>query len=125
MQQALGADKLPSASQKPTRPAPPSGTNTTPTQAQVSRQLARLYNSLQMQAIELKNASNAGNAGTYLTAAQNAYKTAYTAYQAGQYSDAANAARLAEQLGRVTDDLLHAADTTGSDSPVAVPAPNF
>ncbi|MGI8588227.1 MAG: hypothetical protein ACR2M0_11155 [Chloroflexia bacterium] len=123
MAQALGRDKLPSASQNNGRtpPTPP-----TPTQATTSRQLARTYTNLELQGLQLKQAANSGDAATYLTAAQNAYKTAYAAYQAGKYSDAANSAMLADQLGHVADAMLHAASAgTSPDAPVAVPAPNF
>ncbi len=134
MQQALGADKLPSYNQRPfpgkDHPgfpgAPGNGTAPTLTQAQLSRELSDLYNEIIMKAALLKSTSNAGDANTYLTTAQNYYKTAYTAYQAGNYNDAHAAASVGRTLLGVTNDLLRAATAPNSaDAPVLVPAPNF
>lgn len=131
MRQTLGADKLPSYSQLPTRPAPPNSTGTTTsttiTQAQASRDLQHTYNDILTTGVLLKNASGvSSDASTYLTSAQNYYKTAYSAYQAGKYTDAHNAARIAGSLTHVAGELMHAANAgTSSDTPVTVPAPNF
>jgi len=131
MAQTLGADKLPSYSQRPAgrgngKFGPGARTNATITQAQASRVLASTYNKLLVTGTLLKNAGASGDASTYLTEAQNAYKTAYTAYNAGKYSDAANAARQADELAGVADTLLRAATAPNSnDTPVTVPAPNF
>ena len=134
MQQALGADKLPSYNQRPLRgkgrfgPGGPGipGTTTTPTQAQASRELAGLYNSIVAKDALLQTVSNAGDANTYLTAAKNSYRTAYTAYQAGNYTDAHKAAVVAHSLLHVVDSLMHAATAPNSpDTPVTVPQPNF
>jgi len=131
MAQTLGADKLPSYSQRPAgrgngnfgQGGQP---NTTITQAQASRVLASTYNRLLVTGTLLKNAGAAGDASTYLTEAQNAYKTAYAAYNAGKYGDATNAARQADELAGVADTLLRAATAPNSnDTPVTVPAPNF
>jgi hypothetical protein len=131
MQQALGADKLPSYNQRPLRgkgrfgPGGP-GTTITPTQAQASRELAGLYNSIVAKDALLQTVSNAGDAGTHLTAAKNSYRTAYTAYQAGNYTDAHKAAVVAHSLLHVVDSLMHAATAPNSpDTPVTVPQPNF
>lgn len=130
MAQALGADKLPSYSQQSQLGGPhglrdqgQSGQTTTPTQAQVSRELQRTYNQIVSQgALAGTNADAAG----YLTQARDAYKTAYSAYQAGDYAAAHNSAELAQRLLRVADSLLRVADAgTSPDAPVTVPAPNF
>jgi hypothetical protein len=130
MAQALGAATLPSASQQAPQGGPhgPRGQGlgdqgTTPTQAQVSRELQRTYNAIISQgAVAGTNAE----ARSYVTQAQAAYQTAYTAYQAGDYPAARNNAALAQNLVRVADSLLHVADAgTSADAPVTVPAPNF
>ncbi len=126
MAQKLGADKLPSYSQRPQRPDRGALTTTTLTQAQASRILAQTYNHLVAQATLIKSASNAGQASSYLTDAQNAYKAAYSAYQAGKYNDAAASAKVAEQLARVAEGVVRAANApANADTPVTVPAPNF
>jgi hypothetical protein len=129
MAQKLGADKLPSYSQRPQRPGLPDNSQTTttaPTQAQASRIVAEAYNRLVEEGALIKATSSAGDATTYLTEAQNAYKTAYDAYQAGNYSDAVSSARLAGQLSGVADAVLRAATAqASSDTPVTVPAPTF
>jgi hypothetical protein len=137
MAQKLGADKLPSYSQRPQfqrpnpiKPANPNngnnGTSTTVTQAEASRILEGTYNQLVMEGALVKNATNAGDATTYLTDAQKAYTTAYNAYQSGNYSDAVASARLAEQLGGVANAVLQATTAPNdSTTPVTVPAPNF
>ncbi len=131
MQQALGADKLPSYS---TQRGPGrdhlgmGGSPTAPTltQAQASRELAGFYNEIVMKAAVLKATGSAGDAGTYLTAAQNRYSTAYTAYQAGTYSEVHNSVAVGRALLEVADSLARAATTPSSpDAPVTVPAPNF
>jgi hypothetical protein len=129
MQQALGADKLPSYSQRPARgrggPAPGT-TTTTVTQAQASRQLARFYNEILMKDAVVKNAGSAGDAAGYMTIVKNTYSTAYTAYQAGKYNEAAAAVRVGQTLLGVAESLLRAENApTGTDAPVTVPPPNF
>jgi hypothetical protein len=129
MQQALGADKLPSYNQRPfpgkgRMGAPPN--TTTVTQTRASRELANLYNQIVATDALLKASSKAGDASAYLTAAKNYYKTAYTAYQAAKYDDAHKAATVSQSLLRVVDDLLRAATApNNADTPVQVPAPNF
>lgn len=131
MQQALGADKLPSYSTQrgPGRDHMGAGGSTTAptvTQAQASRELANFYNELVMKAAVLKATANAGDAGTYLTAAQNRYSTAYTAYQAGTYNTVHSSVAVGRSLLEVADSLLRAATAPNStDTPVQVPAPNF
>jgi hypothetical protein len=129
MAQKLGADKLPSYSQRPqrpNRPADPNGTTATITQAQASRVLQSTYNRLVAQGALLKSAANPGDAATYLTDAQNAYKAAYASYQAGSYSDAVASAKLAGRLAEVSDAILQATSAPNdSNTPVTVPAPNF
>jgi hypothetical protein len=133
MQQALGADKLPSYTQRgfggrgdhmgrgmaPNAPA-------TPTQAQASRELAGFYNELVKEAAVLKATTGAGDAGTYLTAAQNRYSTAYTAYQAGNYAEVRSSLAVGRTLLEVAESLVRAATAPNSpDTPVQVPAPTF
>ncbi len=132
MQQALGADKLPSYTTNAGRGfgrdhmGMGGTTATAPTQAQSSRELAGFYNELVAQAAVLKATGGAGDASTYLTAAQARYSAAYTAYQAGKYSDAHNAVAVGRSLLEVADSLARAATVpTSTDAPVAVPAPNF
>jgi hypothetical protein len=131
MAQKLGADKLPSNSQRPQRPNRPANpsqgtTTTTPTQAEASRVLRNTYNQLVSMGALVKNASSAGDAATYLTDAQNQYKNAYNSYQSGNYSDALASARLAEELGGVANSVLQAVnEPNDSTTPVTVPAPNF
>jgi hypothetical protein len=133
MQQALGADKLPSYTQRgfggrgdhmgkgiaPNAPA-------TPTQAQASRELAGFYNELVKEGAVLKATPGAGDAGTYLTAAQNRYSTAYTAYQAGNYAEVRSSLAVGRTLLEVAESLVRAATAPNSpDTPVQVPAPTF
>ena len=127
MAQALGADTLPSYSQRAQRGGPRGGLDPaqaqTPTQAQVSRELQNLYNRIVSQgALVGANAEAAG----YLTEAQAQYKTAYDAYQAANYDGAHDAARLAEHLLKVTASLVGVASApANADTPATVPAPNF
>jgi hypothetical protein len=126
MAQKLGADKLPSYSQRPQMPGKAAPTGVTVTQAQASRILAEAYDRLVMEGAIVKGASNAGKATAYLTDAQNAYKTAYVDYQASKYSDALADTRLAGELTDAADAVTHAATApANSDTPVTVPAPNF
>jgi hypothetical protein len=123
MAYTLGADKLPSYSQRPARRVPNPANQTAPTQAQASRVLARTYEGLVAKAAVVKGNSEASG---YLTDAQNAYKDAYSAYQAGKYADAVSKARLADELSGVAAQIVHAASAPNSpDTPVTVPAPNF
>lgn len=127
MAQTLGADKLPSASQRPQgrmghMPGALGSTTTTPTQAQASRVLSQTYKHLVAQ----KATTSSSDAVAYLTDAQNAYQSAYTAYNAGKYTDAVSSARLAEQLAGVAQHVQAAADAPdNADTAVPVPAPKF
>lgn len=129
MRQELGADKLPSYTQRqggrPDRGMPgvgPSGTFTV-TQAQASRVLANLYRNITSEQA-LVSGSAAGDAGTYLAAAKDQYSKAYAAYQAGNYSEATGAAQVGQSLLRVVEQLLSASTApNGPDVPVQVPAP--
>lgn len=131
MAQTLGADKLPSYSQRQVR-GPMHGdkglnpANVTITQAMASRVLANTYQHIVGEAAQLKTFANTGDANTYMSDAQNAYKAAYDAYQAGKYSDSVASARLAEQLAQVAESVARATNAPAStDAPVNVPAPNF
>lgn len=128
MAQALGADKLPSYSQRPMDKRGPEGdlSSVTITQAQASRDLARTYNELVVQATLLKNAGNVAEASNLITAAQNAYKAAFDSYSAGKYNEAVASSRIAGQLSHVVGHLIQAANAPdNADTPVTVPSPNF
>jgi hypothetical protein len=132
MQQALGADKLPSYNQRgfggPGRGHMGQGGTTaaTPTQAQASRELAGLYNEIITTAPRLKATTGACEATSYLTGALNRYSTAYTAYQAGNFAEVHSSVVVSRALLEVTDSLVRAATAPNSpDTPVEVPAPNF
>ena len=135
MAQKLGADQLPSYSQRPMRGGFDKGmggigkgmmgvpNNANITQAQASRLLAATYQRLV--GIGAVVAGTA-DAGTWLTDAQAAYRAAYDAYQAGNYADAAASARIANELAEVATGVQRATTSPGtSDAPVMVPAPNF
>jgi hypothetical protein len=129
MAKELGANVLPSYSQRPQKADSGKGmapANVTVTQAQASFILAETYNRLQEQSVRVKAASNASEATPYLTDAQNSYRDAYNAYPAGNYNDAAAFAMLAGKLGGVADMVVRASTApANADTPVAVPAPNF
>jgi hypothetical protein len=131
MAQELGADQLPSYSQRPMRGGkgighgigrgPVDAANIT--QAQASRLLAATYNRLVGVGAVV---AGTADAGTWLTDAQAAYRAAYDAYQAGNYADAAASARIANALAEVATGVQRAATSPGtSGAPVTVPAPNF
>ena len=129
MAQALGADKLPSYTQRQQGHGPrggwkglnPGQANAQVTQAQASRVLAGAYRFVVTQG----NAIKSGDGVDYLKEAQDAYKTAYNAYQAGKYSDAVSSARLAQELAGIAAQLNRAPNAVNPDTPVPVPAPNF
>jgi hypothetical protein len=126
MVQTLGADVLPSASQRQGRRGPfpggPNGANFTVTQAQASRILAQTYRNLVAQKTLITDSAATG----YLTDAQAAYSSAYTAYGAGKYNEAVASARLAEQLAGVARHVQAAPSAPdNADSVVTVPAPTF
>lgn len=129
MAQALGADKLPSYTQRQQAQGPrggwkgfnPGRANIQVTQAQASRVLAGAYRFIVTQGNLIKN----GDGVAYLKEAQDAYRTAYNAYQAGKYSDAASSARLAQELAGIAAQLNRAPNAVNPDTPVTVPAPNF
>jgi hypothetical protein len=129
--QELGADQLPSYSQRPVRGGKGIGhgigrgpvDTANITQAQASRLLAATYNRLVGVGAVV---AGTADAGTWLTDAQAAYRAAYDAYQAGNYADAAASARIANELAEVATGVQRAATSPGtSGAPVTVPAPNF
>jgi HEPN domain-containing protein len=141
MRQALGANTLPSYTQ---RPAPGIGKgpgmghkgggfgdlgasgNITVTQAQASRVLVGLYSGIVAKDAQVKASSNSGDANNYLNAAKEYYRTAYDAYQAGKYNDAMKAASVGQTLLGVVESLLRAGVApNNAETPVQVPAPNF
>lgn len=126
MAQELGADTLPSASQRPLRrggfPGGPNAANVTVTQAQASRILRQTYNNLVAQ----KSLITDSGAAAYLADAQSAYSAAYNAYGAGDYSEAVSSARLAQQLAGVARHVQAAPGAPdNADTVVPVPAPTF
>jgi hypothetical protein len=127
MAQKLGADTLPSASQRPAGhrggfPGGPGAANITVTQAQASRLLQQTYKDLVAQ----KSLVTSSEATGYLTDAQAAYQAAYNAYGAGNYNDAVSSARLAEQLAGVARHVQAAPSAPdNADTVVPVPAPTF
>lgn len=129
LQQALGADTLPSYTQRQGKGlghigGPGAQSTANVTQAQASRVLARLYDSITVQQALVNAAANKGDAATYLAAAKDQYSKAYTAYQAGTYSEAVNAANVGQALLQVAHSLLEAGTAPSSpDTPVTVPAP--
>jgi hypothetical protein len=132
MRQALGADQLPSYTQRPQGRGPDRGMlpgvgaqgTLTVTQAQASRVLANLYNNIVSQQAVVNSSANKGDAGTYMAAAKDQYNKAYTAYQAGNYNEAVGAAHVGQSLLRVVGLLLGAGTAPNSpDVPVQVPAP--
>ncbi len=142
MQQALGADTLPSYTQRqnagkgqmhPGMPGPGMGPGkigpggqvpSNITQAQASRIVANLYNSIVSQEALVNSSASKGGAATYVAAAKDQYSKAYSAYQAGNYSDAAGAANVGDALLRVVNSLLSAGTAPNSpDTPVQVPQP--
>jgi hypothetical protein len=127
MAQALGADKLPSYSQRPMKGRPgANGTVPDATQAQASRMLAGFYNAIIMNEARLSASTTKGDAETYLTAAKDTYRTAYTAYGAGKYNDVRNSVKVGQILLGVADNLLRAGSAPNDpNAPVQVPAPNF
>jgi hypothetical protein len=126
MARALGADVLPSASQRQGRrggfPGWPDAANITVTQARASRMLAQTYNNLVAQKAQITDSA----AAAYLADAQAVYSSAYTAYGAGNYNEAVASARLAQQLAGVARHV-QAAPTApdNADTVVTVPAPTF
>ena len=127
MAQALGADNLPSYSQRPMK-GRFGGNVTIPdaTQAQASRMLAGFYNAILMKDAQLKASTSKGDADTYLSAAKDTYRTAYTAYGAGKYNDVRNSVKVGQMLLGVAESLLRAGSAPNDpNTPVQVPAPNF
>jgi hypothetical protein len=127
MAQALGAETLPSANQRPVGrgrhfPGGQGAANVTVTQAQASRFLSQTYNNLVAQ----KSLITDSAATSYLADAQAAYQGAYNAYGAGNYSEAVSSSRLAQQLAGVARHVQAAPDAPdNADTVVPVPAPTF
>ncbi len=124
---SIGATGLPSAANRPARPAP----TTTPTadqqKARASNELARAYQGIVNETITVKaNSTAAGDLSFYVTTAQGLYKQAYDLYNAGKYDQASQTVHAAEGVARIADDLLYAAGVTPAGPQIVpVPAPNF
>ena len=127
MARALGADTLPSTSQRPVGrgrhfPGGPDAATVTVTQAQASRFLSQTYNNLVAQKSLITDSAATG----YLADAQAAYQSAYNAYGAGNYSEAVSSAKLAQQLAGVARHVQAAPGAPdNADTVVPVPAPTF
>ena len=124
---SIGATGLPSAANRPARPAP----TTTPTadqqKARASNELARAYQGIVNETNSVKaNSTAAGDLSFYVTTAQGLYKQAYDLYNAGKYDQASQTVHAAEGVARIAGDLLHAAGVTPAGPQIVpVPAPNF
>jgi len=127
---SIGTTGLPSAANRPARPAPT--TTTTPTadqqKARSSNELARAYQGIvsATNTVKANSSSAAGDLSFYITTAQGLYKQAYDLYNAGKYDQASQTVRAAENVARIADELLRAAGVTPTGPQVVpVPVPNF
>jgi TolA-binding protein len=124
---SIGTTGLPSAANRPARPAP-----TTPTadqqKARSSNELAHAYQDIvnTTNTVKANSTSAAGDLSFYVTTAQGLYKQAYDLYNAGKYDQASQTVRAAQNVGHIADELLRAAGVTPTGpQTVTVPAPNF
>ncbi len=124
---SIGTTGLPSAANRPARPAPTTTPTTDQQKARASNELARAYQGIVNETNTAKaNSTAAGDLSFYVTTAQGLYKQAYDLYNAGKYDQASQTVRAAEGVARIADDLLHAAGVTPTGPQVVpVPAPNF
>jgi len=124
---SIGTTGLPSAANRPARPAPATPPTADQQKARSSNELAHAYQSIVNTTNRVKvNSTAAGDLSFYVTTAQNLYKQAYDLYNAGKYDQASQTVHAAEGVARIADDLLRAAGVTPArPQPVPVPAPNF
>jgi len=124
---SIGTTGLPSAANRPARPAPTTTLTADQQKARASNELARAYQGIVSETNTAKaNSTAAGDLSFYVTTAQGLYKQAYDLYNAGKYDQASQTVRAAEGVARIADDLLHAAGVTPTGPQVVpVPAPNF
>ncbi len=125
---SIGTTGLPSAANRPARPAPTTAPTADQQKARSSNELARAYQGIvnETNTVKANGTSAAGDLSFYVTTAQGLYKQAYDLYNAGKYDQASQTVRAAESVAHIADDLLHAAGVTPTGPQVVpVPAPNF
>lgn len=124
---SIGTTGLPSAANRPARPAPATPPTADQQKARSSNELAHAYQRIVNTTNRVKaNSAAAGDLSFYVTTAQSLYKQAYDLYNAGKYDQASQTVHAAEGVARIADDLLRAAGVTpAGPQPVPVPAPNF
>ena len=125
---SIGTTGLPSAANRPARPAPATSPTADQQKARSSNELAHAYQDIVNTTNTVKANSNsaAGDLSFYVTTAQGLYKQAYDLYNAGKYDQASQTVRAAQSVGNIADELLRAAGVTPSGpQTVTVPAPNF
>lgn len=125
---SIGTTGLPSAANRPARPAPATTPTADQQKARSSNELARAYQDIvnTTSAVKANSNSAAGDLSFYVTTAQGLYKQAYDLYNAGKYDQASQTVRAAQSVGQIADELLHAAGVTpAGPQTVTVPAPNF
>jgi TolA-binding protein len=125
---SIGTTGLPSAANRPARPAP----TTTPTadqqKARSSNELAHTYQQIvdAGKTVAANNGSAADDLSFYITTAQTLYKQAYDLYNAGKYDQASQTVRAAGNVAGIAGELLRAAGVTPAGPHVVpVPAPTF
>lgn len=124
----IGTTGLPSAANRPARPAPATPPTADQQKARSSNELARGYQDIVnvTSTVKANSGSAAGDLSFYVTTAQGLYKQAYDLYNAGKYDQASQTVRAAEGVARIAGDLLRAAGVTpAGPQAVPVPAPNF
>lgn len=125
---AIGTTGLPSAANRPARPAPATAPTADQQKARSSNELARGYQDIvnATNTVKANSSSAAGDLSFYITTAQGLYKQAYDLYNAGKYDQASQTVRAAGGVAHIADDLLRAAGVTPAGPQVVpVPAPTF
>ncbi|HEY7910123.1 MAG TPA: hypothetical protein VIC60_14675 [Thermomicrobiales bacterium] len=125
---SIGTTGLPSAANRPARPAPTTAPTADQQKARSSNELARAYQGIvnTTNTVKANSSSAAGDLSFYVTTGQGLYKQAYDLYNAGKYDQASQTVRAAEGVAHIADELLHAAGVTPTGpQAVPVPAPNF
>lgn len=124
---SIGSTGLPSAANRPARPAPTTAPTADQQKARASNELARAYQGIVNTTNSVKaNSTAAIDLSFYTTTAQGLYKQAYDLYNAGKFDQASQTVHAAEGVAHIADDLLHAAGVMpAGPQAVPVPAPNF
>lgn len=125
---SIGTTGLPSAANRPARPAPATTPTADQQKARSSNELARAYQGIVnvTNTVKANSSSTAGDLSFYVTTAQGLYKQAYDLYNAGKYDQASQTVHAAEGVAHIADELLRAAGVTPTGpQTVPVPAPNF